>query len=179
MASPLYIKGQGSDHYLSSNQQKRDKNMRKIVILLIALSTLVISCVDANKIEVRGLDGVKIGRISATGIDAVASVSIRNDNQTSINMKGLDATILLEGAPLGYIKTLAPIELKGQFDGVLEIPFNIRIGQLGFTQIAMIAASEGTYQIKGEVSVGAGGIGSKFKFDEKITAAQVRQLLNI
>lgn len=153
--------------------------MRKIVILLIALSTLVLGCVDAEKIEVRGLSGVKIERIGATGIDAVAGVSIRNDNQTSIQMKSLEATILLDGTALGYVKTLAPVELKGNFDGVMDVPFNVRIGQLGFSQIAMIAASEGTYQIKGQVSLGASGLGSKFKFDEKITAAQVRQLLNI
>lgn len=153
--------------------------MKKIVILLLSLSILVLSCVDAKKIEVRGLSGVKVERIGPTGIDAVASVSIRNDNAASIELKSLDATVLLDGTAIGYVKTLEAVELKGNFDGSIDVPFNIRIGQLGFSQIAMIAASEGTYQIKGGVGLSAAAMGTKFKFDEKITAAQVRQLLNL
>lgn len=153
--------------------------MKIIITFLLTLTALLVSCIDAQKIQVRGLSGVKIGRVSATGIDARAQVSIRNENSSSLELRSLEAVIMLGDSPLGYVKTLEKVELPGNFDGVLEVPFNVRVGQLGFVEIGMIASYQGAYRIKGQARLGSSGLGAKFKFDEVITAAQVRQILNI
>src|SRR4051812_21044121 len=81
-------------------------------LLILALSIIFVSCHDFKEIQVTGIEGLSINKISMDGIDARLLLRLKNPNAMGFSLYKSEFDIRYSGIYLGKAKLTKRVKIK-------------------------------------------------------------------
>lgn len=130
------------------------KNNLFTVLMMIIMSTFFVSCSGIEEVELTKIEQLKVKNISSSIIDFSVNAEIFNPNPFSINVKGAEFDIKLEGIDLGKTTLNESFKIKGDSKESHQINFNLDISKLPITSLPKLLnlATSGGKEVNVEVN---------------------------
>ena len=150
--------------------------MKKIILSLVFTSLLVFqSCKDVKELQVSGISGFKLNKISTEAIDADVNVKIKNPNTSGFKIGKSEFVVSYEGIKIGTAKLLKKVKIKGNAETAytfkLETVFKNNVSLDNVLALLEGFTRKGKVEIKGDLNVSKFLVKKKFPitFSEKIS----------
>jgi len=141
--------------------------MKNILIALTGF--LLTACIgEFKEISISRIDGFKITKLSATGIDGEINVSINNPNSTSFKIYRSKATIMYGDMKLGTARIVKKVKVGA--NSHVEQTFILKgdLKDLSFSSLPGLLMGKGKQmEIQGHIKAGKWYYKKKFPIDQK------------
>lgn len=144
--------------------------MKKFILLLITVLSLTLSgCGDFQDISFKGVEGVKIVKMTQEGIEAEITARIHNPNKIAFHVypSALDAT--LNGINAGKAKLTNNIKIKANSERSYTFKIKSDFSTLNMFELPMLMAAIGGKNVKvgvkGDLKVGKLLVKRKYPVD--------------
>ena len=138
-------------------------------ILLLVVSVILFSCVGEYKeISVSRIDGFKITKLTAVGIDGEISVTINNPNPISFKIYKSKATIMYGDMKLGTAHTVKKVKIAANSNVAQTFILKGDLKDVSIAQLPSLLMGKGAkMEIKGHIKAGKWYFKKRFPIDEK------------
>jgi LEA14-like dessication related protein len=138
--------------------------------ILIALTGFILtSCIgEFKEISISRIDGFKVTKLTASGIDGEINVTINNPNSTSFKVYKSKATIMYGDVKLGTARIVKKIKIQANSN--VEQTFILKgdLKNLSFSSLPDLLMGKGKQmEIQGHIKAGKWYYKKKFPIDQK------------
>lgn len=86
--------------------------------------------------------GLKLGSVATSGIPFTLPISIRNDSQTAIPIKGFEGTLLYGSTPIAPVLILSPVTISAQQVTTIDVKSQIKFSDLASDIVDLISSGQ-------------------------------------
>lgn len=147
--------------------------MKKLFLLLPLLCSLLLGgCKDFQEIQVVGVDGFNLNKLSTDGIEAEVRLKIKNPNSTGFSIYPSEFDVVYSGIKLGKAKLHKRVHIDASSEKVYTFQLRSNFGELNLLDATKLLniSNHGTIELNGDLKAGKFYLKKRFpvNFKEKI-----------
>ena len=138
--------------------------------VLIALSGFILtSCIgEFKEISITRIDGFKVTKLAADGIDGEINVTINNPNSTSFKVYRSKATIMYGDSKLGVARIARKVKIKANSNASETFILKGNLKDMSIASLPDLLMGKGKQmEIKGNIKAGKWYYRKRFPIDQK------------
>jgi LEA14-like dessication related protein len=144
--------------------------MKKFILLFIAVLSFGLSgCGDFQDITFKGVEGVKIVKMTQEGIEAEITARIHNPNKVAFHIYPSDLDATLNGINAGKAKLTNNVKIKANSERSYTFKIKSDFSSLNMFELPMLMAAIGGKNVKvgvkGDLKVGKLLVKRKYPVD--------------
>jgi len=145
-------------------------------LLVLTLSLFLFSCRDFQQIQVTGIQGLSINKISMAGIDARLLLRLKNTNPVGFSLYRSEFDIRYSGIYLGKAKLTKRVKIKGNAEETYGFQLSQDFKNLNVVDVLKLlngASFKNTIEVTGNLNAG------KFLFLRKKVPVDIKEKLSL
>lgn len=147
--------------------------MKKLLLSLSFLCLLLLGgCKDFQEIQVAGVDGFNLNKISTDGIEAEVRLRIKNPNQSGFSIYPSEFDVVYSGVRLGKARLHKRVHIDGHSEKVYTFQLRTNFGEMNLLDATKLLniSNHGTIELTGDLQAGKFYLKKRFpvNFKEKI-----------
>ncbi len=143
--------------------------MNKLLIIVFS-SLLFMNCRDFKEIQVTGIEGFKINKISMDGIDGDVLLKLKNPNALGFSVYRSEFDVNYSGVHLGKAKLRKRVRIKGNAEKTYAFNLTSDLKNSNIMDVMKLlsgAAFKNTLEVKGDLKAGKFFLKKSFPVDLK------------
>lgn len=147
--------------------------MKKLIMLLPLFCMLLLAgCKEFQEIQVVGVDGFNLNKISTDGIEAEVKLNIKNPNQSGFSIYPSEFDVMYSGIRLGKAKLHKRVHIDGHSEKAYTFNLRTNFGEMNLLDATKLLniSNHGTIELNGDLKAGKFYLKKRFpvNFKEKI-----------
>jgi LEA14-like dessication related protein len=136
---------------------------------ILAMSFILFSCIgEFKEISITRIDGFKVTKLSAAGIEGEINVTVNNPNPISFKVYRSKATIMYGDMKLGTARIVKKVKIGPNSNSPETFILKGDLKNVSFASLPELLAGRGKQmEIKGHIKAGKWYYKKKFPIDEK------------
>ncbi|MCX6259089.1 MAG: LEA type 2 family protein, partial [Bacteroidia bacterium] len=152
------------------------ENMKQIISFFLILS--LTSCISLKPVEFRGVENVKLEKLSGKTVRLITQIKISNQNNFGFYLKNVDLSVVINDKDIAMINVQPKMQINPRSDDVYDIPVEVNLEEVlksGGTVIKLITKKDVDLRLKGQLKVGKFFFSRKLSFDveKKISSKEL------
>ena len=138
-------------------------------IFILAISFILFSCIgEFKEISITRIDGFKVTKLSAAGIEGEINVTVNNPNPIGFKVYRSKATIMYGDMKLGTARIAKKVKIGPNSNSPQTFILKGDLKNVSFASLPELLAGRGKQmEIKGHIKAGKWNYKKKFPIDEK------------
>jgi LEA14-like dessication related protein len=150
------------------------KSMRTS-LLILALSTLIISCKDAQKPVFENVENVKLGKMGLAETTLSADIRFNNLNTFGMRVKKIDCDLYVDSSFMGHFSSTAPVKIRPKQSFLLPLSGQAQTLRLMEQSRKGMAGQRSLIRVEGKARVGRSGFYKTipFVYDDTLVLSEL------